>query len=56
MMRVYTQEELEKMTQRQLKAAKVHFYKKTKRLGLPVSADELAYLIRLKAELIFRRV
>ena len=53
---LYTNEQLEKMTLAQLKSAKKNFYKQTKRLGIPPSLDQLAYIIRLRAELFVRRV
>lgn len=54
-MKTYTNEELGKLSVKQLKAAKKHFYKKTKRLGILPTAEELNYILRLKAEIIFRR-
>lgn len=54
-MKTYTQEELAKLNLYQLKSAKKHFYKQTKRLGIIPTPDELSYIIRLRAELAFRR-
>lgn len=50
-MKTYTKEELAKLSVKQLQSAKKHFYKKTKRLGIAPTAEELAYVINLKAAL-----
>lgn len=53
-MKLYTQEELEKITLANLKTIRKKLYRRIK--GHEVHADVVAYLIRLKAEIAFRKV
>ena len=53
-MKLYTQQELEKLTLANLKTIRKGLYKRIK--GDEVRADVVAYLIRLKAEIAFRKL
>ena len=52
-MKLYTQEEMEKLTLGNLKIIRKNMYKRIK--GNEVHADVVAYIIRLKAEIAFRK-
>lgn len=53
-MKLYTQKELEGFTLATLKKIRKNMYKKIK--GNEVHADVVAYIIRLKAEITFRKI
>ena len=53
---MYSQQQLEKMTLRQLKSAKDSFYRKNKGVDVSEVEGELTYLIRLKAEIKSRKL